>query len=159
MGTTYSGYSFSSRDEYKSNPNSQRSRQWRDPSNNHVSNKTSTCILFDPQGKFHSFGFEAEEIFYNLAEDNKQEDWYYFKTFKMHLYKRVTILFCFYHYYSNYNMLEINIYFSTSLVVAFFCPYVILHRKNFKSFSKTQLWNIWNYLYTSILKYCWFSIV
>lgn len=88
IGTTYSGYSFSARDEYKTNPNSQRLRQWTDPSNNHVSNKTSTCILFDPKGEFHSFGFEAEEKFYNLAEDNKHADWYYFKSFKMQLYKK-----------------------------------------------------------------------
>lgn len=88
LGTTYSGYSFSARDEYKTNPNSQRLRQWTDPSNNHVSNKTSTCILFDPKGEFHSFGFEAEEKFYNLAEDNKHADWYYFKSFKMQLYKK-----------------------------------------------------------------------
>lgn len=88
LGTTYSGYSFSARDEYKTNPNSQRLRQWRDPSNNHVSNKTSTCILFDPEGEFHSFGFEAEEKFYNLAGENEHADWYYFKSFKMQLYKK-----------------------------------------------------------------------
>lgn len=95
LGTTYSGYSFSSRDDHKSNPNSHHLRQWRDPSNNHVSNKTSTCILFDPKGEFNSFGFEAEKKFYHLAEDNKHEDWYFFKSFKMQLYKKVIILISF----------------------------------------------------------------
>lgn len=93
LGTTYSGYSFSSKDEYKSNPNSQQLRQWLDSSNNLVSNKKPTCILFDPKAEFHSFGYEAEENFYNLAENNKHGDWYLFISFKMQVYKKVIISF------------------------------------------------------------------
>ncbi|XP_062588856.1 heat shock 70 kDa protein 12B-like [Saccostrea cucullata] len=88
FGTTYSGFSFSSREDYRSNPLSQHSKQWYDSFSSFISYKTSTCVLFDPQGEFHSFGFDAEEHYYNLAEKGIHRDWYYFRRFKMWLYEQ-----------------------------------------------------------------------
>jgi hypothetical protein len=34
-----------------------------------VTRKTPTVILFDEKGKFHSFGYKAEEAYSRLLED------------------------------------------------------------------------------------------
>ena len=53
-----------------------------------ISHKTSTCILFDKERKFRSFGFEAEAKYLDLVRDEKENhrDWYFFRRFKMVLY-------------------------------------------------------------------------
>ena len=53
-----------------------------------MSLKTSTCILFDPDQNFASFGYEAEDQYSELAGDGDDEhkDWYYFRRFKMQLF-------------------------------------------------------------------------
>lgn len=49
--------------------------------------KTSTTILFDPDKKFNSFGFEAESKYAEKVTGNENQQWYYFKSFKMLLYE------------------------------------------------------------------------
>lgn len=93
FGTTFSGYAFSFRDEYKRDRLKISTKVWYDSLSTLVSEKTSTCVLFDSKGNFHSFGFEAEEKYFSLACDNNHHDWYFFRHFKMMLYneKKMTI--------------------------------------------------------------------
>lgn len=95
FGTTFSGYAFSLLHEYKKDPLKISTTTWTAGSRNLVSLKTSTCVLFDPTEKFHSFGYEAEEMYSNLALEDKHLDWYYFRRFKMMLYNKMV---CIYHY-------------------------------------------------------------
>ena len=61
-----------------------------------MSLKTSTCVLFKPDKTFHSFGYEAEEHYGELAADaemGEHKQWYYFRRFKMQLFdKKVCII-------------------------------------------------------------------
>ncbi|XP_060065294.1 heat shock 70 kDa protein 12B-like [Ylistrum balloti] len=86
FGTTFSGYAFSTKNDFLSNPQNVSSFTWSAGSGCLQSLKTSTCVLFDPKGNFHSFGFEAEDKYCDLAYDNLHKDWYYFRRFKMVLY-------------------------------------------------------------------------
>ncbi|XP_069131214.1 heat shock 70 kDa protein 12B-like [Argopecten irradians] len=86
FGTTYSGYAFSFRHDYELNPLKVYSHIWATGSAL-MSLKTSTCVLFKPDGVFHSFGYEAEDKYSDLALDGEQEGWRYFRRFKMKLYE------------------------------------------------------------------------
>ncbi|KAK3100673.1 hypothetical protein FSP39_023601 [Pinctada imbricata] len=92
FGTTYSGFAFSSISQFKSSPLEIMSCTWQ---NEHGSSyKTSTCVLFEPDGKLHSVGFDAEEKYGVLTADEEEteefKDWFFFKRFKMHLYQQKT---------------------------------------------------------------------
>ncbi|WAR00659.1 HS12B-like protein [Mya arenaria] len=50
-----------------------------------VSLKAPTVALFDENQKFHSFGYEAENNYSELALDEEHEKYYFFKRFKMRL--------------------------------------------------------------------------
>ncbi|XP_062605306.1 heat shock 70 kDa protein 12A-like [Saccostrea cucullata] len=91
IGTTYSGYAFSSRDNYKENPTEIITKTWNASSGNLESLKTSTCVLFDEEKKFHSFGFAAEDKFMQLASENKHKEWFFVHRFKMELYNKKTL--------------------------------------------------------------------
>ncbi|KAJ8298440.1 hypothetical protein KUTeg_024971 [Tegillarca granosa] len=86
FGTTYSGYAFAFRHDYESDPLKITGNQWLTGSQAGVSLKTPSCVLFNPRGHFHSFGYEAEEEYVNLAYEEKHSDWYFFRRFKMKLY-------------------------------------------------------------------------
>nr|XP_022323071.1 heat shock 70 kDa protein 12B-like isoform X4 [Crassostrea virginica] len=88
FGTTFSGYAFSFLHDYKRDPLKISANTWNAGIGQLVTQKTSTCVLFDAAGKFHSFGFEAEEKYSNLALDAQHNDWYYFRRFKMMLYDK-----------------------------------------------------------------------
>uniref|UniRef100_K1RRW5 Heat shock 70 kDa protein 12B n=1 Tax=Magallana gigas TaxID=29159 RepID=K1RRW5_MAGGI len=88
FGTTFSGYAFSLLHEYKKDPLKISTATWTAGSGGLVSLKTSTCVLFDSKQTFHSFGYEAEEKYSNLALDEKHLDWFYFSRFKMILYNK-----------------------------------------------------------------------
>ncbi|XP_060586881.1 heat shock 70 kDa protein 12A-like [Ruditapes philippinarum] len=92
IGTTYSGYAFSFKHDYEREPTAVKVNQkWVAGTSSLLSLKTSTVVLFDKNKKFHSFGFEAENKYSNLAEDEEHRDWYFFKKFKMKLHgKKVT---------------------------------------------------------------------
>ncbi|XP_060064403.1 heat shock 70 kDa protein 12A-like [Ylistrum balloti] len=83
FGTTYSGYAFSTIADYARDPLVISTPNWTAESGGLVSTKTSTCILFKPNGNFHSFGFEAEDNYSNLALDGDEKGWYFFSRFKM----------------------------------------------------------------------------
>lgn len=86
FGTTYSGYAFSSRNDFQRDPTKAYSKQWVDPTSSMVYNKTSTCILFTNEKKFSKFGFEAEAKYLDLILDQDQNNWFFFRRFKMSLY-------------------------------------------------------------------------
>ncbi|XP_061186870.1 heat shock 70 kDa protein 12A-like [Saccostrea echinata] len=86
LGTTYSGYTFSTRHDFKRDPTKSAMKQWIDPMTTMTSHKTSTCILFTEDKQFSKFGFEAEEKYMELTLDEEQHNWYIFRRFKMSLY-------------------------------------------------------------------------
>ncbi|KAK3602824.1 hypothetical protein CHS0354_026375 [Potamilus streckersoni] len=87
FGTTYSGYAFSFKHEYEKDPAKVSINQaWN--SGNLLSLKQPTCVLCKPNGAFHSFGYEAENKYTTLAEDNEHQKWYFFRRFKMVLHEK-----------------------------------------------------------------------
>ncbi|XP_078325395.1 heat shock 70 kDa protein 12B-like [Crassostrea virginica] len=88
FGTTFSGYAFSFLHDYNRDPLKISTNSWNAGIGKLMTLKTSTCVLFDATGKFHSFGFEAEEKYSNLALEDNHHDWYYFRRFKMMLYDK-----------------------------------------------------------------------
>jgi hypothetical protein len=88
IGTTYSGYTFSSRDDFKKDPQKIVANQaWNAGSQRHFSLKTPTCLLLDDKEELVSFGYEAENKYSNIVIDRKQNEYLFFQRFKMHLYK------------------------------------------------------------------------
>lgn len=87
FGTTYSGYAYSFTDEYKKDPTKiHMNIKWH--TGDYVSQKTKTSILFNSDGSFNSFGYEAEAKFSELTDDNEHRDYIFFEQFKMKLFKR-----------------------------------------------------------------------
>ncbi|XP_021373556.1 heat shock 70 kDa protein 12B-like [Mizuhopecten yessoensis] len=87
FGTTYSGYAFSFLHDYQRDPLKISANNWTAGSGGLISLKTSTCVLFKPNGDVHSFGFEAEDKYSDLSLDGEQDGWHYFRRFKMKLYE------------------------------------------------------------------------
>jgi hypothetical protein len=52
-----------------------------------LTNKTPTTILFNKDGKFCSFGYEAEHDYAKMCEDSTHAEYRYFSKFKMRLYQ------------------------------------------------------------------------
>ena len=94
FGTTFSGYAFAIRNDYKVDPARVSGNHWQTGSQPGLSLKTPSCVLFDPTQKFHSFGGDAEDKYAELAQEDEHNDWFYFKRFKMQLYdKNVSLKF------------------------------------------------------------------
>ncbi|XP_053400410.1 heat shock 70 kDa protein 12A-like [Mercenaria mercenaria] len=89
FGTAYSGYAFSTRGDYNRDPLKVSANTWG--AGNLMSLKTSTCVLFDKNKKFHSFGFEAEDNYSGYALDDEHHDYYFFRRFKMKLFDRMQL--------------------------------------------------------------------
>lgn len=91
--TTFSGYAVSFLHGYKRDPLKILANTWTAGVGNLVSLKTSTCVLFYSTQQFHSFGYEVEEMYSNLALDNEHHDWYYIRRFKLILYSKTVCIF------------------------------------------------------------------
>ncbi|XP_076084861.1 heat shock 70 kDa protein 12B-like isoform X2 [Mytilus galloprovincialis] len=92
FGTTYSGYAFSMRDTYKTDPLKIHANQaWNAGGRQLLSLKTPTCILLNSNKDFDSFGYEAENRYADLVMDGKQDDYYYFHRFKMSLHNNKNV--------------------------------------------------------------------
>ena len=94
FGTTYSGYAFSLKHDFKNDPTKNIvTNVWG--ASQLMSHKAPTCVLFDENGKFHSFGYEAEENYGELAleEDEGLGKWYFFQRFKMKLHEQKVLFF------------------------------------------------------------------
>jgi molecular chaperone DnaK (HSP70) len=87
FGTTYSGYGHSFRDEYNKDHSKIYSNSNWTSGDGLATTKTPTVILFDENGKFHSFGYKAEEVYSRLLEDGKADGYSYFSCFKMKLFQ------------------------------------------------------------------------
>ncbi|XP_069129610.1 heat shock 70 kDa protein 12A-like [Argopecten irradians] len=88
FGTTNSGYAFSTKNDYDTSPLKISAASWVSGSTRLQSQKTPTCALFDKNQVFHLFGYEAEDKYSDLFLDEEQDDWYFFRRFKMELYNR-----------------------------------------------------------------------
>lgn len=81
LGTTFSGYAFSTTAEFKHDPLTVHANQvWKTGS---CSLKCPTCILFDQNKICNSFGYEAEEEYAEVLLDKCENQYYFFKHFKM----------------------------------------------------------------------------
>ncbi|XP_052793879.1 heat shock 70 kDa protein 12A-like [Mya arenaria] len=90
FGTTYSGYAFSFRHDYERDAlKISNNTSWTASGQGLTSWKTPTTVLLEPDKSFHSFGYEAEEKYIELAEDEKHQDWFYFQRFKMLLHDKL----------------------------------------------------------------------
>jgi len=91
FGTTFSGYAYS----FKNDPMKiQTNAGWNASSEKLMSFKTPTCVLLNPRKQFDSFGFEAENKFVNLTDDNEHEGWMLFQKFKMILHNKEVLCTC-----------------------------------------------------------------
>ena len=91
FGTTYSGYAFSFRDDFQRDPTKISVNNWS--SGSHISMKAPTCVLIKPDGTFDSFGYEADNKYGQLAENEDNlgfhKQWFYFRRFKMVLFNQM----------------------------------------------------------------------
>ncbi|XP_069123377.1 heat shock 70 kDa protein 12A-like [Argopecten irradians] len=93
FGTSYSGYAFSFRSEFKKSNESREifRNSWSSGMAGNLSLKAPTVALFDPNKEFHSFGYEAQKQFSNLTEYKEHKEWYYFSKFKMQLFDKMKL--------------------------------------------------------------------
>ncbi|XP_069130722.1 heat shock 70 kDa protein 12B-like isoform X2 [Argopecten irradians] len=82
FGTTYSGYAFSGKDEYDTEPLKIKSNIWN--SGTLMSYKAPTALLLKPDKTLCAFGYEAETMM--AEEGDSLKDHFYFHRFKMVLY-------------------------------------------------------------------------
>ena len=55
-----------------------------------MSHKAPTCLLFDADKKFLSFGYDAEDAYAGFALDNNtHHQYYFFRKFKMKLHRNM----------------------------------------------------------------------
>lgn len=113
FGTTYSGYAFSSLDDYNNgNKLTIYANTWNAGERCLIANKTPTVLLLDKKKRFKAFGFEAENMYISMcgtdddsdSDDSDEEktkpkkakedpkEMYYFQRFKMELHKTKVIL-------------------------------------------------------------------
>lgn len=93
FGTKYSCYAFSFKHEYETDPlivctnklSLSKGLRCR------MLFKAPTCILFNKDKVFDSFGYEAEDKYSKLAEEEEHQEWYFFRRFKMSLFNKVRI--------------------------------------------------------------------
>ncbi|XP_061178458.1 heat shock 70 kDa protein 12A-like [Saccostrea echinata] len=85
FGTAYSGYAFSFRNNFRLNPLDIDVNQWSGEDALTMSSKAPSSVLLSPDKAFHSFGYEAEEEYSSLVENEQHQDWYFFRNIKMRL--------------------------------------------------------------------------
>lgn len=84
FGTTYSGYAFSSKDDWEKEPLKIHANVWNAGTKSLLSTKAPTTLLLSPNKQFLAFGYDAETKYTDLAEDEDDfGSYYYFNCFKM----------------------------------------------------------------------------
>ncbi|XP_052085783.1 heat shock 70 kDa protein 12B-like [Mytilus californianus] len=92
FGTTYSGYAFSMRHEFKTDPLKIHANQaWNSGGRAFLSLKTPTCLLLNAKKQFIAFGYDAENQYADIVMDDKQDEYFYFHRFKMNLHNNKNI--------------------------------------------------------------------
>ena len=90
FGTTNSGWAYSFGHEFKKEPANANVRHWNAGTGALLTEKTPTCALISPDGTtLEEFGYDAENKFMDLVEQDDHRDYYYFRRFKMFLNKEV----------------------------------------------------------------------
>ncbi|XP_076077084.1 heat shock 70 kDa protein 12B-like [Mytilus galloprovincialis] len=94
FGTSYSGYAWSSRNDYKNylegkeaEPKIYANQPWNSGGKGFFSEKTPTCLLIDADRKLVAFGYDAENKYADLSQEGKHSDYYFFQRFKMNLHE------------------------------------------------------------------------
>lgn len=92
LGTTYSSFAFGMVDDLKHDPMKIIANEglWF-AQKNLLSLRTPMCLLLDRNQQFISFGYEAENQYYNMIYE-EQENFYFFYRFKMNLNKNKVTL-------------------------------------------------------------------
>ena len=88
FGTTFSGYAFQHTSDYNPDDPTRNiycPQAWNCGKKQLISMKTPTCLLLDRNKDIDSFGYEAEEKYANLCLDGDNQNFYYFRRFKMKL--------------------------------------------------------------------------
>ena len=93
FGTTFSGYAFS----FKSKPNEiNMNKNWGDEVGCE-SYKAPTCVMTNPDGSFHSFSYEAENVYSQLDPEEDEiggpTGYNLYRNFKMLLHNQVSTYF------------------------------------------------------------------
>ncbi|VDI20358.1 Hypothetical predicted protein, partial [Mytilus galloprovincialis] len=92
IGTSYSGYAFSMRSNFKTNPLKIHANQaWNAGGRQFLSLKTPTALLLNPDKQFKAFGYEAEREYSKLSIENKRSGHFLFRRFKMNLHNKKKI--------------------------------------------------------------------
>lgn len=93
IGTTYSGYAFSTRDDFKSDPlKINMNLVWGSSESSVTSLKTPTSIIISKkEGKYLDFGYDAEDKFYQKGKT--REDLMLFRRFKMKLHNKKVYMY------------------------------------------------------------------
>lgn len=88
FGIAFSGYAFSFKHDYERDPLSTSIRfNGIVGCGGHFTLKVPTCVLLNPHQEFVAFGYEAEDIYSDLALNENHYDYYFFEGFKMLLYE------------------------------------------------------------------------
>lgn len=88
IGTTQSSLAFSTISEYSADPLRISSFMWSNPKGLVNPIKSPTCILFNKDKVFNSFGYEAENKYSELVEGEEHQERYFFKNFKTTLFNK-----------------------------------------------------------------------
>ncbi|KAL3880726.1 hypothetical protein ACJMK2_032943 [Sinanodonta woodiana] len=91
FGTTYSGYAFSFKYDFEKDPLKISANNWTAGSRALVSLKTPTTVLINSKKEFSAFGYEAEDRYAELAEEEDHTGWYYYRRFKMMLFDKTDL--------------------------------------------------------------------
>lgn len=84
IGSTYSGYAFAvTKDLDEDRHNIHINKEWISGNSKLITYKAPSCILFTPEKRLHSFGYEAEYKYGQLALDKIHTSWFYFRRFKI----------------------------------------------------------------------------
>lgn len=92
FGTTFSGYAYSFKTDYEKDPcNILMCQSWASGTGSLISLKAPTCVLLDKNDEFYKFGYDAEEVYMQLAQENNHDEYTLFRRFKMGLHREEKI--------------------------------------------------------------------
>ncbi|KAH3823189.1 hypothetical protein DPMN_124988 [Dreissena polymorpha] len=90
FGTTFSSWAYSFKHDFQQEPTKITARTWNSGTN--ISQKAPTALLIKPDGKtLDKFGYEAESKYAELAAEGEHKSWYFFRRFKMQLFKNKAV--------------------------------------------------------------------
>ncbi|CAG2215852.1 Heat shock 70 kDa protein 12B [Mytilus edulis] len=90
LGTTFSGYAFSFKSDFESNPLKISTNDWSAEGVHSSEMKAPSILLLNPDQSFNCFGYRAQHTYSDLLDDDpdKAAKYYFVKNFKMQLHNR-----------------------------------------------------------------------